>query len=296
MKNLEGKVAIVTGAGGGLGRAHAIRLAGEGALVVVNDVGDAADAVVAEIEAAGGRAIASKGSVADFASVGAMVNLAVETFGDLDIIVNNAGVLRDAMPFNMTEEQWDLVVDVHMKGHFNLCRHAVTYWRDQHKAGNTKPRRIINTSSEAGLFGSPGQINYASAKGGIVAMTLSLGRVMERYNVTANVIAPRARTSMTETQPLFTKKEGWGETAIDPYDPDHVARVVAWLASDRTHDVSGQIFVVMGASLFVTAAFPIIGQASQETAWEMDDLDAARSTLFAQQGSGMPPWGGPSWA
>ena len=295
MRELEGKVAIVTGAGGGIGRAHALRLAAEGAAVIVNDVGDAADAVAAEITTAGGRAIAAKCSVADYAAVADMVGAAVSKFGDLHIVVNNAGVLRDAMPFAMDESQWDLVVGVHLKGHFNLNRHACAYWKDQHKVGNTAPRRIINTTSEAGLFGSPGQINYSSAKAGIVSMTLCLARVMERYNVTANVIAPRARTPMTDGQHLFVKKDGWGETAIDPYEPEHVARVVAWLASDRTADISGQIFIAAGATLHLCAAFPIVGRASQEGAWAMDDLDAARAALFGDRSPGVPMWGGPPW-
>ena len=292
MGTLDGKTAIVTGAGGGLGRAHALALAAAGASVVVNDLGDAADAVVSEIEAAGGKAVANHASVADYEAVAALVAQAVAAFGDLDIVVNNAGVLRDAMPFNMDEQQWDLVVGVHLKGHFNVCRHAVVYWREQHKAGREAPRRIINTTSEAGLFGSPGQVNYASAKGGIITMTLSLARVMERYNTTVNCIAPRARTPMTKEQRLFAPRD---PTELDPYDPDHVARVVTWLAGDSAADVSGQTFITVGASIHVLDHFPIIGSASQESPWTSADLDAAKPALFAARGSGVPAWGGPPW-
>ena len=293
MAALAGKVAIVTGAGGGLGRAHALRLGAEAACVLVNDLGPAADAVVAEIEAAGGRAVANRASVADYAAVGALVQQAIDVFGGLDIVVNNAGALRDAMPFNMTEDQWDLVVDVHLKGHFNLCRHAVSYWREQHKAGNTGPRRIINTTSEAGLYGSPGQVNYASAKGGIILMTVSLARVMERFNTTVNCIAPRARTSMTQAQPLFAKKDFSG---FDPYEPEHVARVVAWLAGDASADINGQTFITVGAQLHVVDLFPIVGSISQDRPWESSDLDARKAELFGTRGSGLPAWGGPAWA
>jgi NAD(P)-dependent dehydrogenase (short-subunit alcohol dehydrogenase family) len=293
MGMLEGKVAIVTGAGGGLGRAHALRLSSEGANVIVNDLGAAAHDVVAEIEATGGTAAANIASVADFAAAEAMVRQAIERFGTLDIVVNNAGALRDAMPFNMTEDQWDLVVDVHLKGHFNLCRHAVSYWREQHKAGNAAPRRIINTTSEAGLYGSPGQVNYASAKGGIILMTVSLARVMERFNTTVNCIAPRARTSMTEAQPLFAKKDFGG---LDPYQPEHVAQVVAWLARDSSSDINGQTFIAVGAQLHVVDLFPIVGSVSQDKPWTSADLDARKAELFGARGSGLPPWGGPAWA
>ena len=293
MGALVGKVAIVTGAGGGLGRAHALQLAADGAHVIVNDLGPAADDVVAEIEAAGGKAVANKASVADFAAAEAMVRQAISAFGTLDIVVNNAGALRDALPFNMTEEQWDLVIDVHLKGHFNLCRHATSFWREQHKAGNTAPRRIINTTSEAGLYGSPGQVNYASAKGGVILMTISLARVMERFNTTVNCIAPRARTSMTEAQPLFAKKDFGG---LDPYEPGHVARVVSWLAGDNTADITGQTFIAVGAQLHVVDVFPIIGSISQDHPWTSVELDAAKAELFGSRGSGLPAWGGPSWA
>lgn len=293
---LEGKVSIVTGGGQGLGRAHCLRLAAEGASVVVTDVGDAAHEVAEEITTLGGSALAIRSSASDFEGAADVFATTRETFGDVHVIVNNAGILRDAMPFNMDEAQWDAVIDVHLKGHFCLTRHALAWWREQNKAGVATQRRIINTTSEAGLFGSPGQLNYAAAKGGIVAMTLSLARVAERLNTTVNTIAPRARTPMTANQALFTKKEGWGDTMVDPYDPDNTSRVIAWLASDGASEVNGQVFITQGAQLFLCDVFPIVGEVQQDRAWEVADLDAAKKELFGSRSSGVPAWGGPTWA
>jgi len=276
---LDGKVAIVTGAGQGLGRAHALTLAGEGAAVVVNDVSEGnATAVAAEILAAGGTAAANTDSVTDWEATRAMVDQAVRTFGDLHVVVNNAGFLRDRMSFSMEEADWDAVIDVHLKGHFCLSRHAGAWWREQAKGGEVTPRRIINTSSEAGLFGSASQANYASAKGGIITLTWVFARELGRYGVTANVIAPRARTQMTEKIPFFAAPDD----GFDKYDPGHVAKVVAWLATDSTSDVNGQVFIVIGGDVHHVKPFEIDRTIHADGGWTVAGLQAARTELLGE--------------
>jgi NAD(P)-dependent dehydrogenase (short-subunit alcohol dehydrogenase family) len=292
MGALDGKVAIVTGAGQGLGRAHALELASEGASVIVNDV-RGADEVVAEITAAGGQAVANSVSVSDWAGAEAMVAQAVDTWGDLHIVVNNAGILRDGMSFNMGEADWDAVIDVHLKGHYCLSHHAGVYWRNQAKAGVTVGRRIINTSSEAGIFGSVGQANYASAKAGIIGLTLVFAREYEKYGVTANAIAPRARTQMTENIPLFAAKE---EGQFDPFVPSGVSKVVAWLATDGAADVSGQLFVVMGGAVHVMAPHVVAGSLRKTGNFTVAELEAGKAELFGGASSGVPKMRGPAWS
>ena len=279
MAALDNKVAIVTGAGQGLGRTHALTLAREGATVIVNDVSDAnARAVVEEIGAGGGRAAVNTSSVSDWKAAKALVDQAVESYGDLHIVVNNAGILRDKMSFSMDEAEWDAVIDVHLKGHFALSRHAGAWWREQSKSGTRTPRRIVNTTSEAGLFGSAGQANYASAKGGIVTMTWVFARELGRYGVTANVIAPRARTQMTEAIPFFAAP---GEGGFDKYDPAHVSTFVAWLATDGTADINGQVFIVIGGDVHLIRPFTVANSIAAPTGWTIDALDAARADLLA---------------
>ncbi len=287
MGALDGKVAIVTGAGRGLGRAHSLTMAAEGAKVVVNDLGDEAEAVVAEIEAAGGSAVANHASVSDWEATEALVAQAVETYGDLHIVVNNAGILRDKMSFNMDESDWDAVVDVHLKGHFCVSRHAGVYWRNQAKAGATVGRRIINTSSEAGLFGSAGQANYAAAKAGIIGLTLVFAREYGRFGVTANAIAPRARTRMTEDIEFFKAPEG-GE-AFDRFAPENVSSIVAWLASDAAADVSGQVFIVIGGDVHLFRPPAVDAAIKKGERWSIDELVASSGELFGEKGSGLPP-------
>ncbi len=294
MKALEGKVAIVTGAGQGVGRCHAELLAAEGASVVVNDINDSADDVVAAITAAGGQAVAHKGSVSDWATAGRLVGTAIEAFGDVHVLVNNAGFLRDAMSFSMDESQWDAVVDVHLKGHFAPSHFAAAYWRNQSKAAGEGaqliPRRIINTTSESGLFGGPGQSNYGSAKGGIITMTLVLARELQRYGVTVNVIAPRARTPMTESNPKFTKPE----EGFDKYDPANVSPFVAFLASDAAGDISGQAFIVLGDQVHRIQPTTILATVTAgQKQWTVDELIDAKDSLLAGAPSGVPVWGGP---
>ena len=289
---LEGKAAIVTGAGRGLGRAEALQLAKLGAAVVVNDLGVAADGtgadaspaqqVVDEIAAAGGRAIANHDDVADWDGARRLVEQAVETFGALDILVNNAGFLRDRMIFNMEEEDWDSVIRVHLKGHFCTSRWATAYWRDKSKeAGGPVYARIVNTASEAFLVGSPGQPNYAAAKGGIAAMTLSIAQSCARYGVRANVICPRARTRMTEVLGSMYAKP---EEGFDVFAPENVAPLVGYLASPAAEQVSGQVFIVYGGTVSVLAG-PHRGQDFQaEGRWTTDGLAAALSPFFETRG------------
>ncbi|HYQ69584.1 SDR family NAD(P)-dependent oxidoreductase, partial [Actinophytocola sp.] len=233
MLSLEGKVAVVTGAGSGLGRAEALALARAGADVVVNDVADTG--VVDEIEALGAKAVLVRGDVSSSDAAREITGTAVERFGGLHVLVNNAGVLRDRMLFNMTDDEWDLVVRVHLRGHFLLSRNAAAYWRGQAKAnGGTTYGRVVNTTSEAFLFGSEGQPNYAAAKAGITALTVATARGLGRYGVTANAICPRARTAMTAGVFGDAPAEG-----VDPLSPDHVAPLVAYLAAPAAERISG---------------------------------------------------------
>jgi NAD(P)-dependent dehydrogenase (short-subunit alcohol dehydrogenase family) len=292
MGTLDGKVAIVTGAGRGLGRSHALLLASEGASVVVNDLGDDAKTVVDEIVAAGGTAVANGDSVAEWAGAENMVRQAVEELGDLHILVNNAGVLRDKMSFNMDESDWDTVIAVHLKGHFAPSRHAATYWRDQAKQGKEAPRRIINTSSEAGLFANAGQANYAAAKSGIVTLAKVFGRELQKYQVTANAIAPRARTRMTDQFEFFNAPDE--ADAFDEYAPENVSPVVAWLATDEAGDVSGQCFVVIGGGVYLVSHYDIVNAIKKEGRFTVAELAERKGELFGDVDSGVPnfpaPW------
>jgi len=249
------RVAIVTGAGRGIGRAHALTLAEHGALVVVNDLGtnvdgtpdggDAAAKVVAEIVAAGGRAVANGDDVADWEGAQRLVNTAVETFGHLDVVINNAGILRDRMLTNMTEAEWDAVIAVHLKGTFAPSRHAAAYWRERAKGGESNDARIINTSSVSGIYGNPGQTNYGAAKAGIAAFTIIAAQELHRYGVTVNAVAPAALTRMTENLGM-----GQGsEEERDQMHPRWIAPIVTWLASDESAPVTGRVFEASGQVL-----------------------------------------------
>jgi NAD(P)-dependent dehydrogenase (short-subunit alcohol dehydrogenase family) len=294
MGALNGKVAIVTGAGQGVGRCHAELLAAEGAAVVVNDLGESADEVAASIVAAGGRCVAQRGSVTDWSAAQALVQRAIDEFGDLDILVNNAGFIRDGMSFSMEEQQFDSVVGVHLKGHFAPAHFAAVHWRNVAKEmgeGAVLPaRRIIMTTSESGLFGGPAQSNYGSAKGGILTMTLVLARELSRYNVTVNCIAPRARTPMTQVNPKFAQpSEGF-----DKYDPANISPMVAFLASDAASDINAQTFIVLGDQVHRMRPAEIANSISGGgQKWTVEGLIAARDEMFGGMPSGIPVWGGP---
>ncbi|MER7947116.1 3-oxoacyl-ACP reductase [Streptomyces sp. NPDC096079] len=295
---LEGLSAIVTGAGRGLGRAEALELARLGAAVVVNDYGQPgrdgsgaasaapAEEVAAEIVAAGGRAVAHLGDVSDFETARGLVDLAVAEFGKLDVLVNNAGILRDRMVFSMSEDEWDSVVRVHLKGHFNTTHFAAVHWRGRAKAGETGVYgRIVNTSSEAFLAGSAGQPNYAAAKGGVVGLTTSSALALARYGVTANAICPRARTRMTED--VFA---GFGEPSegeLDPLSPEHVAPLVGYLASPAAAGVNGQLLVVHGGMVAVVDRPKVSAKFdTAKEAFTYEELDSLLTPHYASRPAG----------
>ncbi|WP_405904131.1 SDR family oxidoreductase [Streptomyces sp. NBC_00656] len=285
MSTLQGQTAIVTGAGRGLGREHALLLAELGAAVVVNDNGAGMDGagddatpahqVVEEIKARGGRAVAHIGSVTDWNTAGDMVQLAVDTFGGLDVLVNNAGILRDRMLVNMSESEWDSVIDVHLKGHFAPLRHAAAYWRTEHKAGRPRKAAVVNTSSGSGLRGNPGQGNYASAKAGIAMLTIVAARELERYGVRSNAIAPVARTRLTEAAPgLGDRISGGGDGGFDKWAPDNISPLVAYLASPECH-ISGRVFTVMGGHVGLQECWTESDAFDQDRKWTVDELAEA---------------------
>ncbi|WP_040773459.1 3-oxoacyl-ACP reductase [Nocardia pneumoniae] len=283
--SLAGRVAIVTGGGAGLGRAEALALAGAGASVVINDLAesDAVADTLAEIRGLGAKAEFVAGSIAERATADALIRTAEESFGSVDIVVNNAGITRDRMLFNMSDEDFDAVVAVHLRGHFLLSRNAAAYWRGKSKqAGAPVYGRLVNTSSEAGLLGPEGQANYGAAKAGITALTLSAARALSRYGVRANAIAPRARTAMTEA--VFSPAPD-GE--VDPLSPEHVARLVAYLASPAADAVNGQLFVVYGGMVALMAA-PVVERRFDATGgqWSARDLADTLGDYFADRPSG----------
>ncbi len=296
---LEGKVAIVTGAGRGIGREHALLLAREGAEVMVNDLGGdgrgegadltPAQEVVEEIRAAGGRAEVNGADVSDWAAAEDLVTRTVETFGRLDILVNNAGILRDRMAFNMTEEEWDLVVRVVLKGSFAPARHAAAYWRERYKAtGQRVDGAIVNTASESGLYGNSGQANYAAAKAGLASLSVVLARDLERIGVRANTIAPVAATRLLGT---VVQHEPPPEGEYDPMSPAAIAPLVVWLCSDLSRDVNGQVFAVSGSRIQLVQGFhPVTQIDSEGRSWSPDRIESLRDRLLGGRDASIPPF------
>lgn len=284
--DLSGLVAVVTGAAAGLGRAEAIGLARAGATVVVNDIAGALDRsdVIDEIVAAGSKAVAVAGDISERSTADELVSTA-DGLGGLSIVVNNAGITRDRMLFNMTDEDWDAVIAVHLRGHFLLTRNAATYWRSKAKENDGRVYgRVINTSSEAGLVGPVGQANYGAAKAGITALTLTMARALERYGVRANAIAPRARTAMTAD--VFGEAPELTEGQIDSLSPEHVVTLVQFLASPAAEGVNGQLFIVYGPTVTLVAAPTVEAQFSAlGDAWKPKDLSITLRDYFAERGS-----------
>jgi NAD(P)-dependent dehydrogenase (short-subunit alcohol dehydrogenase family) len=295
MPSLAGKVAIVTGAGRGIGRAHALALAAAGATVVVNDLGarlsgeghDEAPAqqVVDEIEAAGGVAVGNGENVADFSGAERLVRQALDEFGRLDILVNNAGILRDRMLVNMTEAEWDAVIGVHLKGHFGPTRHAAAYWRGRSKAGDEIRGRVINTSSPSGVFGNVGQANYGAAKAGIAGFTLIVAQELQRYGVTVNCLAPNARTRMTEETFDMGAPQ---EEGFDPLDPSNMSPLVVALCADAAQSITGQVFHVWGGSINALQSWSPGELFASDGKW---DADVLLGELVARFPAGVEPAG-----
>jgi NAD(P)-dependent dehydrogenase (short-subunit alcohol dehydrogenase family) len=284
-----GRSVIITGAGQGLGRAHALEFARQGARLVLNDLGPAVDEVAAEIRAQGGEAVVSQGDVSDWEYAGALVQAAVDAYGQLDTLVNNAGINRDRMLVNMSEAEWDLVLKVDLKGHFAPMRHAAAYWRDKAKAGEPIAARVVNTSSGAGLMGSVGQGNYAAAKAGIAVLTQLSAVEWARYGIVVNAIAPSARTPMTEG--VFAESMAKPETGFDTMHPANVSPLVAWLGSDKAEGVTGKVFEIAGGELSVTNGWQHGTPAVKDARWEADELGPVIAELIAKAPAPAPVYG-----
>ncbi|WP_192551755.1 SDR family oxidoreductase [Pseudomonas sp. IzPS59] len=279
MQICKNRVVIITGAGGGLGRAYALAFAAEGAKVVVNDINrEAALAVVDAIESQGGRAVANSNDITRYDDAALIVRQAIETFGGLDVVVNNAGICRDRMFTSLSESDWDAVMAVHLKGHFCISSHAARYWREQVKAGQTVSARIINTSSGAGLQGSIGQSNYAAAKAGIAALTLVQAAELGRYGITVNALAPAARTGMTEE--VFADVMKKPEEGFDYFAPENVAPLVVWLGSQESTSVNGQMFEVEGGKLSIADGWRRGPELDRQGRWAVDEVGGAVAQLL----------------
>jgi NAD(P)-dependent dehydrogenase (short-subunit alcohol dehydrogenase family) len=288
----DGRVVIVTGAGNGIGRAHALAFAAEGAKVVVNDVGGARDgtggsttaaqAVADEIVAGGGNAVANSDDIASWEGGRKLVAMAVDAFGALDAVVNNAGILRDRMLVNMSEAEWDGVIAVHLKGTFVTSRHAAEYWRSEAKAGRTRDARLINTSSSSGIFGNIGQSNYGAAKAGIAAFTIIVSQELERYGVTVNAVAPTALTRMTEDLPRLAGLAARTPEGFQPLAPENISPLVVWLASTESRGITGRVFSVAGGVISVNEGWANGPTVDKGSRWDPSELGAVIPELVGR--------------
>jgi NAD(P)-dependent dehydrogenase (short-subunit alcohol dehydrogenase family) len=295
MGALDGRVAIITGAGRGIGREHALLFAQEGAKVVVNDLGGAMDGsgddrsaaqkVVDEIRAAGGEAVANTDNVADWEGGRQLIDTAVEAFGDVNVLINNAGILRDRMLVSMEEAEWDSVIHVHLKGHFVPTRWAANHWREQSKAGKEVDAAIVNTSSTSGLIGNPGQSNYGAAKAGIAAFTVITAQELQRYGVRVNAIAPAARTRMTEATPGLSDvvKAPTDSAKFDVWDPANISPVVAYLASESC-PATGKVFLVQGGKVQVFQPWTLTDMIDKNDRWTVSELQKEMEQLLVPAG------------
>ena len=287
----DGRVVIVTGAGRGIGREEALEFAREGARVVVNDVGGARDGtgsdatpaqeVVDEIKQLGGEAVANTDDISETDGAKRIVEQAVETFGTLDVLVNNAGILRDRMLINMTPEEWDAVIKVHLRGTYATSHFAANYWRDKSKAGDPVDARIVNTSSSSGIYGNVGQANYGAAKAGIAAFTIIAAQELARYGVTVNAIAPGALTRMTEDLMRWTPDEDKEKPAWDPRDPSNIAPLVVWLGGKESASVTGRVFNVRGGHISVAEGWVAGPSEDKGARWEPGELTEVVPRLVA---------------
>jgi NAD(P)-dependent dehydrogenase (short-subunit alcohol dehydrogenase family) len=290
MGTLDGRIAIITGAGRGIGREYALLFAAEGAKVVVNDLGgsldgsgddvSAAQQVVDEITAAGGEAVANHDDVTDWEGGKRLVDTAIETYGDLHVLVNNAGILRDRVLVNMSEAEWDAVIHVHLKGHFVPTRHAAAYWREQTKAGKEVTASVINTSSTSGLLGNPGQTNYGAAKAGIAAFTTIAATELSRYGVRVNALAPNARTRMTVETPGLADIVAAPEDAatFDAWDPANIAPLVAYLATESC-PATGKVYFILGGTVRLFQPWTLTDTIEKDGRWTVEELQAEMHKL-----------------
>ncbi|NND75755.1 MAG: SDR family NAD(P)-dependent oxidoreductase [Ilumatobacter sp.] len=292
MSSLDGRVAIITGAGRGLGREHALCFAREGARLVINDHGGAndgtgsdatpAEEVAAEARALGAQATASADDVADWDGARRVVEHAIEVHGDLDIVVNNAGILRDRYIVNMTEQEWDDVIEVHLKGHFAPTRHAASYWRDEHKAGRGKPRNLVHTASTSGLFANPGQANYGAAKSAIATLNQIAAKELKRYDVVSNCISPGARTRLTLATPGLEAIMAAPMTGFDPWDPANVSPLVAYL-SVADCPFTGEMFYIKGGVIKRVQSWEMAERIEKSGTWTVDELRASLAPVADRQ-------------
>ncbi len=288
----DGRVVVITGAGRGIGREHALEFASQGAKIVVNDLGAEIDGsgsstgpageVVDEIRAMGGEAVANGDDVSDYDGAGRLVQSAIDSFGGLDVLVNNAGILRDRMLVNMTIDEWDAVIRVHLRGTFAPARHAVEYWRNRTKAGEANDARIINTTSPSGIYGNVGQTNYGAAKAGIASFTVIAAMELARYGVTVNAIAPAALTRMTENLGMGEAAREIKPDQFDPLDPGNIAPIVVWLGSPESAGITGRVFNVMGDHLSVAEGWVAGPEATKGDRWDPAELGGIVPDLVAK--------------